>query len=200
MGFIGTVNVQVQSDQQEQIHAMKTLYVICVGIMLLGPALQPDAANVYTWTDKDGVVHITDQPPPAGAEVVDVIPYQKQAPAQTEEIDRRQQELREQVIRDDQRREAEAARRRAREAEKRAQEAVERANRKTQYTNETIQNLPGSKYRYKALYGHTRRMLQESEEAQAQAKQAVEEARRAAEEAQAAEENIQPIPSAESAQ
>jgi hypothetical protein len=189
---------------------MKALYVIVAGIMLLCSTVQAQAGKVYTWTDKDGIIHITDQPPPATARAVDVIPYQEQTPAQAEEkaaahsqqntpddyqaVDRRRQDLREQIIRDDLRRDAEAARRRAREAEKRAQEAVERANRISDYTKETIQNLPGPKYQYKALYGHTRQMMQQAEAAQAEAKQAVEEARRAAAEAQAAEEKLQPSP------
>ena len=189
---------------------MKALYVIVAGIMLLCPTVQAEAGKVYTWTDKDGIMHITDQPPPPAAKVVDVIPYQEQTPAHAEEktsadsqqktpddyqdVDRRRQDLREQIIRDDQRRDAEAARRRAREAEKRAQEAVERANRLSEYTKETVQNLPGPKYQYKALYGHTRQMIQEAEAAQAEAKQAVEAAKRAAEEAQAAEEKLKPAP------
>jgi hypothetical protein len=173
---------------------MKALYVIAAAILLLCPNVQAQAGKVYTWTDKEGILHITDQPPPATAKTVDVIPYEQQPPDVSQEVDRRQQDLHEQIIRDDLRRDAEAARRRAQEAEKRAQEAVERANRISVQTKDTIHNLPPPVPQYDSLYARSRQMIQQAEAAQAEARQAVEEARRAAAEARAAEEKLQPSP------
>lgn len=36
--------------------------------------------NIYTWRDKDGVLNITDVPPPQGAEILEISPsYREQA-------------------------------------------------------------------------------------------------------------------------
>ena len=36
--------------------------------------------NIYTWRDKNGVLNITDVPPPQGAEILDISPsYRQQA-------------------------------------------------------------------------------------------------------------------------
>lgn len=47
-------------------------------LVLMGPA---SAGEVYTWTDKDGTIHITDRPPADDSRVDDVIRYS--APPET---------------------------------------------------------------------------------------------------------------------
>jgi hypothetical protein len=192
--FYGTLSLEIRTFQQCRLDVMKAIYVIAAAVILLCPSVLVQAGKVYTWTDKDGVLHITDQPPPATAKKVDVIPYEQQPPAVSQEVERRQQELHEQIIRDDLRRDADAARRRAQEAEKRAQEAVARANRISGETKETIQNLPPPVPQYDSLYARSRQMVQQAQAAQAEAKQAVEDARRAAAEARAAEAKLQTSP------
>jgi hypothetical protein len=49
-----------------------TLQVLLVLAVLLIPAV---AGEVYTWTDADGNIHITDRPPAANAPVERVIRY-----------------------------------------------------------------------------------------------------------------------------
>ena len=44
------------------------------------------ADKVYTWTDKDGNLHITDQPPPEGANVRNVIKYKPQSEKEVQEF------------------------------------------------------------------------------------------------------------------
>jgi len=52
-----------------------------IGVLFLFlTSVNHGAENIYTWKDKEGVVNITDQPPPPGAEIIDVSPsYRKEA-------------------------------------------------------------------------------------------------------------------------
>ena len=51
-----------------------TIQVLCVGLVFLSTAV---AGEVYTWTDADGNIHITDRPPKDSAQVDSVIRYSK---------------------------------------------------------------------------------------------------------------------------
>ena len=51
-----------------------TIQVLCVGLVFLSAAV---AGEVYTWTDADGNIHITDRPPKDSAQVESVIRYSK---------------------------------------------------------------------------------------------------------------------------
>jgi hypothetical protein len=55
------------------------------------------ADKVYTWTDKDGNVPITDQPPPQSANVRDVIKYKPKSEKEVLE-NQRQQQMRENAM------------------------------------------------------------------------------------------------------
>jgi hypothetical protein len=55
------------------------------------------AASVYVWTDKEGRIHITDQPPAKGAKLRDVIEYKPQPaepllPSETEKAESQDKE------------------------------------------------------------------------------------------------------------
>ena len=52
---------------------MQRLLILLVLISLAIPASSVFAKKLYTWTDKDGVKHITDRPPPPGANVKSVV-------------------------------------------------------------------------------------------------------------------------------
>ncbi len=56
-----------------------TIQVLCVGLVFLSTAT---AGEVYTWTDADGNIHITDRPPKERSQVDSVIRYS--TPAETE--------------------------------------------------------------------------------------------------------------------
>jgi predicted RNase H-like nuclease (RuvC/YqgF family) len=51
-----------------------TIQVLCVGLVFLSTAV---AGEVYTWTDADGNIHITDRPPKDSSQVESVIRYSK---------------------------------------------------------------------------------------------------------------------------
>lgn len=85
-------------------------------------AVFADAGKIYTWTDEYGVTHITEKPPPPGAQGQDVIEYIPKTDEQIEEIRRGQQTVQKQqeIMRAQQ--EAKHARRRAEQAKARATE------------------------------------------------------------------------------
>lgn len=56
--------------------AWATINVLCVVLVLAGPAI---AGEVYTWTDTDGNIHITDRPPKDSSQVDSVIRYSNPA-------------------------------------------------------------------------------------------------------------------------
>jgi hypothetical protein len=52
------------------------LFILGIIIIFFFATTGPLSADkVYTWTDQDGNLHITDQPPPEGANVRNVIKY-----------------------------------------------------------------------------------------------------------------------------
>lgn len=55
---------------------VKTIDLLLVVLILLGPAY---AGEIYRWTDADGIIHITDRPPPNGAAVGSVFSYPNHA-------------------------------------------------------------------------------------------------------------------------
>ena len=52
---------------------MQRLLILLILMTLAIPASSVFAKKLYTWTDKDGVPHITDRPPPPGANVQSVV-------------------------------------------------------------------------------------------------------------------------------
>jgi predicted RNase H-like nuclease (RuvC/YqgF family) len=55
-------------------HLQITLLSLWIVLVLVGPAI---AGEVYTWTDADGNIHITDRPPKDSSQVESVIRYSK---------------------------------------------------------------------------------------------------------------------------
>ncbi len=51
-----------------------------------------NAQQIYTWTDENGITHITDQAPPKKARVQDVIKYKEKTPQEQEAIERKIEE------------------------------------------------------------------------------------------------------------
>jgi hypothetical protein len=86
------------------------------------------AGSIYTWTDKNGAVHITETPPPPGAAVEDVMSTPPESPVQpiqppppsignweVQQAEQQAQQAQEQQ---------EAARQKAAEAEREAQQTI----------------------------------------------------------------------------
>jgi hypothetical protein len=147
------------------------------------------ADTVYTWTDKDGNVHITAEPPPQNARVKDVIKYQPRpdetatdseqrrdseagaAPGKPESDDVRQARTRAEKARE----EAEIASARAEEATKAAEKYIETHNR--------------NEYMRRAYQYQMRKAAEDAKAAQEQARIAAEKAIEAEKKVKLVEEN-----------
>ena len=152
------------------------------------------ADKVYTWTDKDGNVHITDQPPPEGANVREVTTYKPQSEEEVME-NQRQQQVRENAV--DRKRKLEEAQ----DAELKAQKAAEevkitrgKADAAVKNANQYIDTHDENQYMRRA---HKYEMKNKAGEAEAAVDQAnaaaAEKARKAEEKAQRAEEELNNI-------
>ena len=148
------------------------------------------AGQVYTWTDENGNLHVTDTPPPARAKVKDTLEYEEKTAAEIQELQNRQQR------RDQQRQEeaeinrVEAAKKRAREADEAAQIAAEEADQITQEVEAYVRRLGSTKEKRKQFRKRIQREIGRAEAAQARARQAAEDAAQAAEDARLAEEEF----------
>ncbi|MGW8302619.1 MAG: DUF4124 domain-containing protein [Desulfobacterales bacterium] len=168
---------------------MRYLFIgfILVFIVLANSELSAD--QVYTWTDKDGNMHITAEPPPKNARVKDILKYEPQldnavpateqrpdskaaaAPGETESDDVRQARIRAEKAR----KEAESASARAEEATKAAEKYIETHNR--------------NEYMRRAYQYQMRKAAGDAKAAQEQARIAEEKAVEAEKKAKLAEEN-----------
>jgi hypothetical protein len=55
------------------------------------------AGKVYSWTDKNGVIHITNTPPPNGAEFKESVKYKDTTPQEMEDYHRKRKQDRERI-------------------------------------------------------------------------------------------------------
>jgi hypothetical protein len=105
-------------------HSIKFIVLLGAATFIFQSASGLWAGSIYTWTDKNGAVHITETPPPPGAAVEDAMsnPPESQAPIQPIppppsigdwEVQQAEQQAQEQL---------EAARQKAEEAEREAQQ------------------------------------------------------------------------------
>ena len=170
------------------------IYKILVGLLLtLLTALSLNAQKLYTWTDENGVVHLTDQPPPEKdrAEDVEVTKYDEKTPQELEEIQHKKENLRRQFDREERIEKARQAEIQAREAEEKAQAAAQQAQEKYEYNNEYIRRLTSTRNKRKKFRKRVDRIQTETEASQAEAKTAVEQAEKAAQKARTAFEEAQ---------
>jgi len=169
-------------------------FAIIIGILLavfLSSGLI--AGQVYTWTDENGNLHVTDTPPPPKSKVKDTLEYREKTTAEIQELNQRQ------GIRQDQKRE-ESVRRQAAEAAKRAAKSDQEAQDAGQKAAEAYENA----MRTYNIYGKTkdkrkkfkkriRRAFDQADAAQARASEAAENARQAQEDARSTEKEIEAL-------
>jgi hypothetical protein len=151
------------------------------------------ADKVYTWTDKDGNVHITDQPPPEGANVRDVIKYKPQ-PEEEVMKNQRQQQMRENAV--DRKRKLEETQNAELKAQKAAEEAkIERdkADAAVKDAKQYIDTHDRNQYMRRAHKYEMKKKASEAEAAVDQANAAAEKARKAEEKAKRAEAELNNI-------
>jgi len=87
-------NVRQKTDRPVpiEVNAMQYLIILITAISVLFWNTGYCEDNIYTWKDKNGVLNITDAPPPAGAELIETSPGHRE---EALEILRQQQILQE---------------------------------------------------------------------------------------------------------
>jgi hypothetical protein len=151
------------------------------------------ADKVYTWTDKDGNVHITNQPPPEGANVRDVTTYKPQSEKEVQEI-QRQQQMRENA--EDRKRkigEAQNVEMKAQKAAEEAKIARGKADAAVKDAKDYIDTHDRNQYMRRAHKYDMKKKAAEAEAAVDQANAAAEKARKAEEKAKRSEEELNNI-------
>ena len=148
------------------------------------------AGQVYTWTDENGNLHVTDTPPPPKSKIKDTLEYQKKTAAEIQALQDRKEQLNRKRGEEAKINRVEEAKKRAREADKAAQEAAEQANKITQEVEVYVRRLGSTKEKRKQFRKRIQREIQRAEAAQKRARQSVEDARQAAEEARQIEEEF----------
>ena len=179
---------------------MRRFLTITVGLSLLIFTAEAPGKTLYTWTDENGITHITETPPPPKARLEDRIEYSPQSRQEIEEIRQemkqtqavREKERIQQLAREAQREAADAAAKaeqaqtEADAAEKRLEEFKEKINNWRRYQNNrsTILDLEAQRNAAKE------RALQAAEDARA-AQRRAEQAKKEAEEAFAPLEGVE---------
>jgi hypothetical protein len=155
---------------------MRYLLIGFVLVLIVLANSELSADTVYTWTDKDGNMHITAEPPPQNARVKDVITYEPRPEASVPDAEQRRDsetgaapgEQESDAVRrarakaEEARQEAEAARAKAEEATKAAEKYIETHNR--------------NEYMRRAYKYQMRKAAEEAKAAQEQARIAAEKA------------------------
>ena len=172
---------------------MKYLCMSIGMLLTLLAALSLNAQKLYTWTDENGVVHLTDQPPPDKDRVenVEEIRYEEKTPQDIEAIQHRKENLRRQLEREERIEKARQAEIRATKAEERAIEAVQQAQEEFEYYDQYIRRLSSSRNKRKKFRKRIGRIKAETEVSQAEANAALEQAQEAVQKARLAAEEAQ---------
>ena len=120
--------------------------IITVGILLVG-LLNSDTygGQVYTWTDKDGNLHVTDTPPPPKSKIKDTIEFEERTAADLQELKDRKQKRDAKRAQEEKINEIEEAKRRARQADESAKKAVEEAEKISSDAETYIRRLSSTK-------------------------------------------------------
>ena len=115
-------------------YSIKLLLLLGAVSLIFQSASSLRAGSIYTWTDKNGAVHITETPPPPGAAVEDALsnpaespaPVQSDQPQQPQSIGAWEVQQAEQQARQAQE-QLEAAKQKAAEAEREAQQTIRKS-------------------------------------------------------------------------
>jgi len=169
---------------------MKILGLIFILVFLFATTGSLNADKVYTWTDKDGNLHITDQPPPEGANVRNVIKYKPRPEKEVQEIQRQQQIWINAAERKRKLEEAQKAKLEAQKAAEEAKIARGKANAAVKDAKEYIDTHDRNQYMRRAHKYEMKKKASEANAAVDQANAAAEKARKAAEKAKRADKEL----------
>ena len=156
-------------------------YFIATAIILfsLFAATILGAQKLYTWTDENGVLHITEQPPPKSAKVEDVVTYKERTPEELEAIEREKDNIRREFERQEQLDRGQEAGLKAKQDEEQAKKAKEKAEKEYEYNKEYIKRLSSTKRKRRQFRKKIERLKKETEQSFDEAKSAAEKAEEA---------------------
>jgi hypothetical protein len=158
---------------------MKLIITAIIVLTSLFAASITGAQKLYTWTDENGNLHITQDPPPKSAKVEDVVKYRERSPEEETARQRRNDDFRRSLEREKQREENRDARQEAEEAQKEAQRLRDQAQEEYDYNKEYIDKLSNRKWKRKKFRKRIDRLKRESEQSFAEAEAAAKRAEEA---------------------
>ena len=147
------------------------------------------ADQVYTWTDKDGNMHITAEPPPKNARVKDILKYKAQPDKTVPDTEQRRDSEAEAASGEPESDDVRQARTRAETARKEAEIASAKAEELTKAAEKYIETHNRNEYMRRAHKYKMRKAADDARAAQEQARIAEEKAIEAEKKAKLAAEN-----------
>jgi chromosome segregation ATPase len=170
---------------------MQRAIIFIITATLLFSAPITIAKTLYTWTDENGVVHITETKPPAGSQQTDKVTYKPKPKKETSDIEKHKaNERRAWLLEIDARRKAQRLRREADIAKKEMDAAIEEANRIKDETDEYIRQWGGWSRDRKSIHAKINRKKEATNQAVADADRLRTIANEAEAKAQAAEKEL----------
>jgi type IV secretory pathway VirB10-like protein len=172
-------------------HSIRLIVFLGAVSLILQSASGLLAGSIYTWTDKNGAVHITETPPPPGAAVEDAMsnPPESPAPAPVQPSpppqsigDWEVQQAEQQAMQAQE--QLEAARQKAAEAEQEAQQTIRQSE-------EYIDTHDNNQYMRRVLKYQLRQAADAAQAAEAKAQEAAGQVQQAEQDAAAAEQQVQ---------
>ncbi len=158
-----------------------TLFILCLGCINL------NAGKIYTWTDPNGVTHISENPPPATGKLEAVIEYTPQTEEEIRIIRQKQESRRNDRVKESTLQNALKAQKIADEASLAAEDAKKRADESNRRALEFKNKVGKDTDRIKRNRSKIRKLELEALKANDAARQASEVARKAEEQAKSAE-------------
>jgi len=145
-------------------------------LLLCGVNPEVFADQVYTWTDKDGNMHITAEPPPRNAKIKDVIEYQPRVDETISGTEQQQDSENPVAPREQESDEVLRAKARAKKARQEAETAKAKAEEATKAAEKYIETHSQNEYMRRAHQYQMRKAADDAKAAQEQARIAEEKA------------------------
>ena len=164
------------------------LFLLTTTIALLTFSDSCLAGRLYTWTDAQGVTHITETPPPPNAQGQDIIDYRQRTDAELKAIEDEKRAFKKQMETKAANQKAINARNKAREADQQAAEAELDADAARQRADEFTKQASTNWRRYQRNKATVLRLEAEAQAAQKKAEGAKDAAQSTADQAAKAEE------------
>jgi hypothetical protein len=161
---------------------MKLIHWITITIIFLA-SVSCFAGRLYTWTDAQGVTHITETPPPPNAQTQDVLDYRQRTDAELKAIEDEKRAFKKQMENKAANQKAVNARNRAREADQQAAEAEFAADAARQRADEFTKQASTNWRRYQRNKATVLRLEAEAQSAQQKADNAKDAAQSTADQA-----------------